>query len=533
MLAGRHGRVKGFQYPNVLLLLVLCATLFAVYWIVRYDRRQIDGDAVRLGLHAEGIMLEGQLVTSARAYYSGYGYPASLAFLSTLTGVPVTELQLNVVFWLPVFALTAFVAYRALLSESPAALLAAFLILVQPDLLFYVLRSSHEKMTWFFALLLLYLLSRSFSSALGLLQRGVYIGLFYGVFWAMVATNAFFGASFLAPIAISLVLGWVLSAVLKLIRGQELLGAVDWRRFFLISAACFIIVYLFITYVYRPAYYYYYEIPRALGRVNALILGGEVVNPSYEYIQSTWRTSGLYLSLTSVQWAITLCSAVAWLLWARRVWRQRGLAFDQSEWLPWMLYAGFALQLLLGLLVSFSGYIPNLYVRLFTPLVLLSSPLCAGLIVSTFRRAAPRTRRFAVPALALIGSLALVASLLKVTNDPLVADLWLFYSQAESSAGHWTNGHAERSYIWMDTFPHQLDVLEFWKGYEWTTTNTYETGIPGLDESRYAYALISQLTRLQANRSGLSLPGVFSRDRVYDNGEASLYHRRPQTPYQR
>jgi len=533
MLAGNHGRAKGSRYISLLLLLVLCATLVALYWNVRYGGRQMDGDAVRLGLPAEGMVLEGRLVTTHRAYYSGYAYSVTLAFLSSLTDLPVPALQLNAVFWLPVFALTSFVAYRALLGESPAALLAALLLLVQPDLLFYVLRSSHEKMTWFLALLLLYLLARSFSSALGIMQRAAYIGLFYGLFWAMVATNAFFGASFLAPIAISLLLGRALSAVLRLFREQELLRAVDWRRLFLISAACFIIVYLFITYVYKPAYYYYFEIPRALGRVNALVLGGEVVNPSYEYVESTWRTPGLYLLLTSVQWVIALCSGAAWLLWAGRMWRQKGLAFDQSEWLPWLLYAGFVLQLLLGLVVALSGYIPNLYVRLFTPVVLLASPLSASLIVSAYRRAAPRTRRFAVPALAVIGGLALGASLLKASNDPLVSNLWLFYSPAELSAAQWTDAHVERSYIWMDTFPHLLDVLEFWKGYEWTTTNTYVTGSPGLDESRYVYALISQLTRLQANRSGLILPGVLSRDRIYDSGEASLYHRRPQTPYQR
>ena len=533
MLAGNHGRAKGSRVLSVLLLLVLCATLVALYWSLRYDGRQIDGDAVRLGLPAEGMILEGRLVTAQRAYYSGFGYSVTLAFLSSLTGVPVQALQLNAVFWLPAFALIAFVAYRALLQEWPAALLAAFLLLLQPDLLFYVLRASHEKMTWLFALLLLFLLSRSFSAALGLLQRGVYVGLFYGVFWAMVATNAFFGASFLAPIAVSLVLGWVLTAVLKRFRGQGLSITVDWRRLSLISAACSIIVFVFIEYTYEPAHGYYYEIPRLFGRVSALALGGEAVNPSYEYISTTWRSSELYLLLTSVQWVIALCSGVAWLLWAGRMWRQRGPAFDQSEWLPWLLYAGFAIQLLAGLLVSLSAFILNLYVRLFTPLVLLASPLAASLIASTFRRAAPRTRRLAVPALAVIGGLALGASLLKVTNDPLVADLWLFYSQAESSAAHWTDGHLEHSHIWMDTFPHQLDVLQFWEGYEWTTTNSYRTGSPGPDESRYAYALISQLTRLQANRSGFSLPGVFNRDRVYDNGEASLYRRPPQTPYQR
>ena len=52
-------------------------------------------------------------------------------------------------------------------------------------------------------------------------------------------------------------------------------------------------------------------------------------------------------------------------------------------------------------------------------------------------------------------------------------------------------------------------------------------------EPRDSHILLSERERLRATRMGIAMPSVLGWNRVYDNGDVYLYHRRPRTPYQR
>ncbi len=94
----------------------------------------------------------------------------------------------------------------------------------------------------------------------------------------------------------------------------------------------------------------------------------------------------------------------------------------------------------------------------------------------------------------------------------------------------WTESNVGNQQVWLDPWANLRVSYSFQKGYSEQRPFDYSSQ-PAPAE--YPYVLVTQLTRLRANRVGLSLPATFDYLKVYDNGVAQLYHRRPQTPYQR
>jgi hypothetical protein len=526
-MPGKDQPVRGSGIPIALLL--SCATLVAIYWTLRYGGWAIEGDATRVTISAEGVLSEGGLVNRT-SYLSGYTYPTALAFLSQITGAPLPSVQLNTGFWLVVLGLVAFVCYRELLGHGAIAALAALLLLIQPDFLFYVLRSSHEKVLWLCALLLLFLLVRSYRFAHDLRQFGVFILFFYFVFWAMVSTNVFLASTFLVALGFSFAGGTILMGEMRapqrVLRDDSGLP----HRLFMISLAGFILVFIFITYTYEPAYQYFYMLKDLVDRLSALALGAQPVDP-YGYTWAAWRDPIIFLFLTMVQWLITISSAIAWITQGVRIAGRQAKRPTAGENLLWLMYAGFSVQLLMSIVVDFAGFLSaNLQMRLFTPFTIISSPLAARLWGQVHYKLHSQLKRKFAWAAAGVVALGICTSLLKITHDPGIGNYWIFYSPAELKATQWADQYVRYGRIWTDIWSHQRDVLAFWQGYAWSSTNTYEFG---RRVNPASYIMSSHLTRLEASRLEISLPSTVNHNRVYDNGETQLYHRRPRTPYQR
>ena len=518
----------------LIVLLCIFAAFIAVYWIMRYGGWAMEGDAMRMTLSGEGILVEGQLAPQRYTYAAGHGYPALLAVLSYCTGASVQTLQLITAVWLVVFVLVAFVTYRELLGGTAVAVVGAFLLLLQPDFVFHVLRSSHEKATWLFGLLLLFLLVRSYRYVMLPARFAVHVLLFYLVFLAMVTSNTYFASTFLTALVLSFIGGSILLVWDR--RGtQEQKGRGALQRLLIVSLACSVIVFTFINFLYPPAVELYRTLSHIGDRLSLLLLGAEqVTTRPYERVATAWRSTGIYLSLTAAQWLIVLCSLGAWLSRARHLVRKGDRSLSSGKRLLWLLYGGFAFQLAMGTVVDLAGALSaNLQLRLFVPFSLLASPMAAPILLRGLRvlwRKDQRLRFAASWFIVILVCCLVVASLLKSTNDPSVGNLWIFYSPAELHAGQWSDRHLKNRSVWVDTFSHHQDVLEFRSGYAQERRNRY---VLGKQDAPFSHVLISRLTRLQANRSSLALPGVVTHNCVYDNGEAQLYHRRPLTPYQR
>jgi hypothetical protein len=454
-----------------------------------------------------------------------------LAVLSLLTGSTVHQIQLYASIWLVVVVLAAFVCYRELLGSTGLALLAVALLLVQPDFLFFILRGSHEKLTWLYFAVLLFLLARSYRIAHDQRRLAVHIGLFYLTMLGMVMTTAYFASTLFAALGLSFFVGWVLVAWRRSEEPQEDRRTRFLQRFLLASLACFVLVYAFTTYLYTPALRYYHTLGLLSDRLATLVLGAEPVVWPYEAVGSRWRYPWVYLVLISPQLTTAGLSFVAWLLRTRALIQEKWSAESRRKWLLWLVYAGFGIQLGLGILIDLSGFVGgNLQLRLFPVFAFIASPWAAQLLFTWYQRLSVNKRLVKV-ALAVLAVFSVTVSLLKVTNDPSVSNLWTFYFPAERDASLWTDKYVQESRVWLDTWDHQYDVLAFLKGYEWKPTNRYETG--KADESQAAYFALSSSTRREAKLRSVPLPATIGLDRVYDNGEAQLYRRRPSIPDQR
>ena len=400
-------RTRYAEKKLVIILLCLALTI-GIYWIARYGGQSLDGDTTRLTLAGEGTALEDTITPSRWGYPNGFGLPVLLAFLSQVTSIPVQRIQLVASLWTPVIVLSAYLVYREFLEDKHLAAAAVLFLLLQPDFVFYILRGSHEKTTWTFGLLILWLwlrnLRRLKSSRLDFSRMVAGLFAIYVLLWAMIANNAYFSSTlivmFLITLAVMTGLAWLSSPFTpnqeKTYAGQRII------YIFLIG---FGMIFTFITYFYPPATSYYFTLNSVVDRLTALLLGGEAASQPYTYVQSAWRSFSTYLLLTVFQWLIVLAGATAWLRDGLRIlFRERNL-LSRPRLLLWCFYSGIAIQLLAAVIIDFTGILgSNLQVRLFVPFAILSSPLAATWI-SEIRLFHP----LKLPARVLVSLLAAIA----------------------------------------------------------------------------------------------------------------------------
>ena len=128
----------------------------------------------------------------------------------------------------------------------------------------------------------------------------------------------------------------------------------------------------------------------------------------------------------------------------------------------------------------------------------------------------------------IFGFLAIL-SILKYTNEPMLANLWLGHAPAEMQAIQWAD--------------EKLANRDLWAGYDERLTSAaiiQTVGSPleyDLDERSpdpgVQDFLISELTRFRSRRLRTSLPVESDSFVTYDNGRAQIRHHRPESPFQR
>ena len=512
--------------PSLWLLLVTFSS--AAYWVFRYGLWFIEGDGVRLTLAAEGILHEGTLVTTNWTYGNGYGYQGLLAALSLIADVPILTFQLVGGLWLTVVIAAAFLAYQKFLGGHRLAAAAAFLLLIQPDFIFYILRSSHEKTTWMYALLLLWLWLKI--PSFGRIQtKAAAVICIYLLLWGMIVNNAYLGSTILTTFWI----GALVATIFKVAMPARLPVGVDARfiqRLRFVPLTGTVLLFIFITFTYRPVIAYYGTLNSLVDRFVVVFIAGEDeilveepychLNPECKpvstrrgpYIQKGWVSGTAYLMLTSPQWGVVLLSLAAWV---RDLFRMRELT--TSRWLLWLFYTGFITQLGLGVLIDLSGSLAsNLQLRLFAPFALMSSPLAATWLTYLPQQAPKRFVRLCTIVAAV---LAITFALFKASNEPLFANFWVYTSPREVAGVEWLETHVEDEFVWVDIWNHMKDALLLYNGYLWQRHNIYVVG-----NQDAPYILTSDLTTAQANRSpGIVLPSLIGRNRIYDNGTVQIY----------
>jgi hypothetical protein len=292
-----------------------------------------------------------------------------------------------------------------------------------------------------------------------------------------------------------------------------------------------LLVFVFMFYLYPPA-------GEALGllrsvgdRIWAFILNLESGATPYGYIAAAWPSPVVYGILTMLNWVVLIASAMVWTgqAWALVSGRKGWIVVP---WLPWLLYAAFAIILAFSVILDRLGaFSANLQVRLFPHLMVLAILLGAAAITQVVRRVllwGNTARRLVVASLPIVIMVFAVASLIKVVNDPTVSRRWIFQTAGEEASVQWIPEHVHASQVWMG-FDDRIGALVE-RNSGWATSGL--TALWGGYENA-RYVLASDVTQEWAASSEFVLPRTEQHLRIYDNHQVQLYQTRPQTPYQR
>ncbi|NJN65398.1 MAG: hypothetical protein HC884_01135 [Chloroflexaceae bacterium] len=530
---------------NIPAWLVLAPLLYMLflggYFVVRFEGRWAEVDTTLFTSAIRNIMQSGHLVpASGEVYPGGYGYQSISFFLVRMTGLEVRQLQQLIY---PLLAslvvLPAWLLYREVSGSARGATISAMLLFTQPEFLFVIIRGSHEKFTRTYMLLCLFLLFRSFKLRDTSRLFGLHVGLFYLLAFAFASTNNAMAVSFFVSIGTAMGMRWVQEKVwwlrTRLARWMRKtpppdlgpLFSPDVQRLFYITLICIGLTYVVLLYIY----------PYGLSNVSFFTrLGQESVsvvtegtttkvNP-YSYVKTSWTSLPFYLLVSSSNWILLGGAALIWL-WKGVRWFWKGDTLQtESEWLPWLLFASLGVQAVGSVVADMGGGVGNIQVRLF-PSISIMSVMLVGPALTRWRP----VRLFRPVRLALTAAIALMAVMagLKVTNEPMLSNKWMFYHQDEVTALEWCDTHLHYAHIWTE-FDERLWVAFGMTQGESRRENRYLMNF--LRPERVRNVLITDITRLRSSRMKIPLPLPPDSFRVYDNGEAQLYHLRPRTRHQ-
>lgn len=515
---------------------LLLAFAFGFYYMARYGGAWAENDSAVFADVIRAFVAGGRLVPpDGEIYANGYTFTAISAFIVNLAGVDVVTLQ-QVVYPLlsVVVVLPAWLLYRELTGSARGAALGTVLLLIQPEFLFVVVRSSHEKFTRALMLFCLFLLFRSFALRQSARHVTVSIVVFYVTAFALAASNNLLANSFFLAIASALGLGLLMEPFAQRILGRPPAlqegPAVLLGRLFTTALTCVILVYVITFYIYAPATYSFTAL-RALGNDSAQVVlhandETTVINNAYSVVGSSWVSLPVYMVLSSANWIMLGASLVIWVGLAWRWLRRGDVLHSYTDRLLFLLYAAFLIQGALAVVADTSGTLGgNLQLRLFPSI----SALAVGLVASALCRWRPRRGlRLKRRALAAAGmTLALLAAL-KASNEPSLSNMWFFYRPYEVRALTWSDEHLRNAEVWTE-FSERLTSTLLLLGHESVGRNTFLAFNP---QPTTRVFLISTISRMRSSRTRNPLPVGADGLRVFDNGDAQIYRLRSRTPYQ-
>jgi hypothetical protein len=460
---------------------------------------------------AQNVQSQYTILPTGPVYQNGPGLSTLLGMLSDVTGVSIVPLQLLVFPFIA--ALIIFVAYLCFLEltqNKKVAILAAFLLSLQPDYLFTTSRGTHEKFTYSMVLLAIFFLSRSFSRGRKSREFGYYIILFYIAMLGMISYNFFFASTFVFAIILAFIIGYAISDMPQI--------TASFKRMTYTSAVSIIFFFSYMFYLYPPARTLFYAFDKLADKIGVLALATEQhVTPQYTYIFQTWVSFKAWLLLTLFNWVIAPISLAGWIYFVHKFLRKKQ-RLSTSLLMLLMFYAAFSLQLLITIFADRFGVFNNLELRIFPVLMFFAVPLASISLVKIFEFQLTDLQRKAIKVGMLILILVFAASsLLKATNDPTVSNKWIFYSNQEKEGLYWIEKNLQGQIIFagldtrlIDTFDMHAELSSFGK-----------TKFRSPDNAEYW--MISETIIKRSIRLRLPLPDVTDRPVVYDSGGVKIY----------
>ncbi|TAK26075.1 MAG: hypothetical protein EPO26_01670 [Chloroflexota bacterium] len=504
------------------------ALVIGAYFSFRYAGRWSDSDTSVMAAAIRAV-IRGQALVPIQdeLYPNGYLFAIVSTFLVAFTGVDVATL-LQALFPLVSASLViiAWPLYRELTGSARGATIATILLLVQPEFLFVILRGSHERILRALLFVAMLLLVRGFRTAHMPRIQASYILLFYLTTYGVIATNSLFGSSFIWALAVALLMSLTAAWISP---GLRQAATITRQRLVYAPIFCSLLVFLFGAYLYPPSGQALNQLPDIASKLQRLLLTTDqeqsisstfVAYDPYASIFEQWVDPRLYLALSIGTYSLMLGSAIVWIRLGLFWLASKRETPTMGQWFLWTFYAAFALQGALGIVADRSGSLGgNLQYRAFPSFVMVATPVVAIFLAEL--RPKPRLRMLLAAGLGVLTFVAVV----KATNEPTISNKWTFYVPGEMAAATFANNHLRDRVFWSD-----IDERLF-TAYV-VTSDKYAYQVIGGFANYVRTFLVTDVTRLRAARTGKPLPPVFGELRVYDNGEAQIYRRRPQTPYQ-
>lgn len=533
----------------ILLLLIGYGLLVYSAMTFRFNGNWGEGDTMVVTRAVVSSAEADSLLRARQPYPNGVGYVAIVMFVHDLTGVSVQTLQTYI---MPAVAamnvVILFIVFHALSGSDLMAGLATLFTYLQPDFLWVTWRGSHEKFTWMFMIMGIFLLARSFILWNQTRLTARYVIAFYIVMLALVSSNVFFAASFIIAIVLAFTIGNLVFIYRRWRQHHDNLSVRQQLiRLVYVNLAAFMIFYIFLGYLYPDAISSLNAFMTLIDRLALFLFSAQetatpeavttaLTAPS-NYLRISWISAYVFLGLTLFSWLVLGISALVWL---RETWRVLRQPQIEPRQLPMafhlLLYAAFAVQLAGAIFADQVGTLSaNLQVRLFTPLMLMAIPL-AALGVYELVRWVGRWHAALLRGVTLLiigGGVFYfsIAAIWKATNEPMLNNWLIFVTTPEYAAGEWARTYLRDAQVWTGTNDRISALLTF-----------RYFGQPSINNvGFYAYGfrfdgIYYMLTEIElAMRRRLRAPPPFfiNEHIVYHNGQTQIFYRRPQSAYQR
>jgi hypothetical protein len=323
--------------------------------------------------------------------------------------------------------------------------------------------------------------------------------------------NFFFTSTYIFAIIIALIIGYLISEVPQI--------TTSFKRMIYTSAASTTFFFSYMFYLYAPSRTLFYMFDTLADKVGAIALATEQhVTPQYTYIFQTWLSFKVWLILTLFNWVIAPLSLAAWILLIYKFfWKKQHLS--GSILLLIMFYTAFSLQLLITIFADRFGVFNNLELRVFPVLMFFAVPMASITImrITEFKGLDEGIKKsFKITFIFLI-VIFIVSSLLKATNDPIVSNKWLFYSEQEKESIEWMEHSLVGQSVWAGLDERLINVFK-----SYSTIETFDT-IKFTRPESAKYWLISDIIEKRANRIRRPLPPINNLPIIYDSGSVRIY----------
>lgn len=500
---------------------------FGGYFILRYSGQWAEIDSVAFSGIISNLQHYGSFSqdVNPKNYPHGYAYPVWMASLSYLTGLPVGELMR---WYTPMvgnlfLALFGFCAYRRWLGSDRLGLLAASVLFLVPELVFTVSRGNHEKITVSLTLLASLALLKSFLEiqARNWKLFASWLTVYYFISFTLSSLNVLFGSSFIVASTLTVVVAWVF---LRFRPSQWGIIRKPLERLTLRIATSWLLVLIVMWYIYPSAGDNFNLLKTAVEKLGSLFLSFTPESNPYVQDVDPWASVLGYRLISSFRWILFGVSFLTWmLLLAPTVFRNSKAPLTRVFLLA--LYGAFGFQMAVAIPVDLLGLEAgsNLQVRMYTYFVLFAAPV---FVLGLTRLVGPRTRVLVALVMTAFGFLSVV----KATLDPHISNLWLQYTRTELQAIRTWARYEESSLLYAGRTTRLNDAWYMNHGLGLPNDNNLVTG----DYNPRAYHALYSSTQ-EANNTAWRFrqPLLLLDNRVYDNGDAQIYHRLPRTPFQK